>query len=132
LGLLLLRIGTTALIWAFHIRPKLAHFDDELASFPDPIGIGHAASFVLALLSEGACSLLVAVGLLARLASLPILFTMLMVLYLATQGFAGADVQFALLYALPYAAIVLTGPGRWSLDHRLLPMYDALFLRLER
>jgi putative oxidoreductase len=57
---------------------------------------------------------------------------MLMVLYLATQGFAGADVQSALLYALPYAAIVLTGPGRWSLDHRLLPMYDALFLRLER
>jgi len=85
-GLLLMRLGAAAMIWTFHMRPKLAHFDEELVAFPDPMGIGHAASFALALLSEGACSIVVAIGLLARFASLPIVFTMTMVLLLATRA----------------------------------------------
>jgi len=129
LGLLALRLGAGALIWNYHMRPKLAHFDLELAHFPDPMGVGHAASFILALLSEGACSIFVAVGLLTRLASLPIVFTMVVVLFLAAGGLEGADVQAALLYALPYTVIILTGPGRWSLDHRLAPWYAARWNR---
>lgn len=129
-GLLVLRVGAAVLIWTFHMRPKLAHFDEELLAFPDPMGIGHAASFVMALLSEGACSVMVALGLLARLASLPIVFTMAMVLVLASRGFEGADVQSALLYALPYVVLVLTGPGRWSADARLASRYAALWERM--
>jgi putative oxidoreductase len=129
-GLLVLRVGAAAMIWTFHMRPKLAHFDHELTSFPDPMGVGHTASFALALLSEGVCSLLVASGLLARLASLPIVFTMAIVLLLAARGFEGSDVQSALLYALPYVVIALTGPGRWSLDHHLLTRYAQLWRRV--
>ncbi|WAS90683.1 hypothetical protein [Nannocystis punicea] len=55
---------------------------------------------------------------------------MLMVLTMAARGFEGADVQAALLYALPYAALALTGPGRHSLDHRLRPRYRRLLARL--
>jgi putative oxidoreductase len=131
-GLLVLRIGAAAMIWTFHMRPKLAHFDQELASFPDPMGVGHTASFVLALVSEGLCSLVVASGFLTRLASLPIVFTMAMVLLLAGRGVEGADAQSALLYALPYLVLVLSGPGRWSIDHLLLPRYEALWGRLRR
>jgi putative oxidoreductase len=123
-GLLLLRIGAFAMIAAFHVRPKLAHFDDELQKFPDPLGIGHAASFVLALLSEGGCALLVAAGIGTRAAALPIVFTMAMVLVLGARGFEGADVQSALLYALPYAALALLGPGAWSIDALLSSRYE--------
>lgn len=112
------------------MRPKLVHFDDELQHFPDPIGIGHAPSFLLALLSEGACSVLVALGLATRFAAVPIVFTMIMVLSLALRGFEGADVQAALLYALPYCALGLLGPGRYSLDHLFRHRYTALFERL--
>ncbi|AKU98716.1 DoxX family protein [Labilithrix luteola] len=131
-GLLLLRIGAACLIWKFHMQPKLAHFDHELATFPDPIGVGHAGSFALALLSEGLFSIVVALGFMTRLAAFPILFTMAMVLFLAVRGFEGSDVQAALLYALPYGVIVLTGPGRWSLDHRLLPRYESVLRRLQK
>jgi putative oxidoreductase len=131
-GLLLLRLGAGGLIWAYHMHPKLTHFEEELSSFPDPMGIGHAPSFFLALLSEGVCSLLVAAGLGARLFSLPIVFTMLMVLVVAVQGFEGADVQAALLYALPYAAITLCGPGRFSLDHVLRSRFAKLSSEIER
>ncbi|MDI1428664.1 DoxX family protein [Polyangium sorediatum] len=130
LGLLVLRVGSAALIWTFHMVRKLADFDHELRAFPDPLGVGHAASFVMALGAEGVCSLLVALGLATRLSSLPIVFTMMMVLVLGARGFEGADVQSAILYALPYVVLVLTGPGRWSLDHRLRDRWDHLGARL--
>lgn len=129
LGLLAQRIGAGLLIWTFHMRPKLLRFDEELREFPDPLGIGAPASLALALLSEGLCSVLVALGLLTRLAALPVVFTMLMVLTMAARGFEGADVQSALLYALPYATLVATGPGRYSCDHRLLERYRRLYAR---
>jgi putative oxidoreductase len=129
-GLLLLRLGAFALIVAFHVRPKLAHFDEEMRQFPDPLGIGHAASFVLALLSEGGCALLIAAGVGTRAATLPIVFTMATVLVLRARGFEGADVQSALLYALPYAALALLGPGAWSIDARLSSRYEDIGRRI--
>ncbi|MDF2696304.1 MAG: DoxX family protein [Labilithrix sp.] len=130
LGLLLLRVGAAALIWNFHMARKLVSFSEELHSFPDPLGIGHAPSFAMALGSEGLCSILVAFGIATRLLSLPIIFTMLMVLVLGARGFEGADVQSALLYALPYTALVLTGAGRWSVDWVLRARWDCLIDRL--
>jgi putative oxidoreductase len=124
-GLLVLRLGGFAMISTFHVRPKIVRFDEELASFPDPLGIGHGPSFVLALASEGLCAALVAAGFLTRLAVLPILFTMAMVLVLGARGFSGADVQGALLYALPYAALGLLGPGAYSVDAVLSSRYEA-------
>jgi putative oxidoreductase len=116
LGLLLLRVGMGLLLWTFHVRPKLEHFTEELHSFPDPLGLGHGPSFLLALASEALCSVAVACGFATRLLALPIVFTMVLVLALTSRGFAGADVQAALLYALPYCVLVLTGPGPYSID----------------
>jgi putative oxidoreductase len=129
-GLLVLRLGAFALILKYHTLPKLQHFDSDMSTFPDPLGMGHAASFVMAVLSEGGCSALVALGVATRLNALPVIFTMTMVLVLAARGFEGADVQLALLYALPYVAIALLGPGRYSVDARLGRLYEALLRRL--
>ena len=109
---------------------KLADIPGELRAFPDPLGIGHAPSFVMALGAEAVCSLFVAVGLTTRLASLPIVLTMLMVLVLGSLGYEGADVQSALLYGLPYIVLVCTGPGRWSLDHLLRARYQRILDRV--
>jgi putative oxidoreductase len=130
IGRLVLRLGAFAMLLTYHVRPKLAHFDAEMSGFPDPLGIGHPASFIMALLSEGGCSVLVALGIAARLTALPVVFTMSMVLMLSARGFEGADVQSALLYALPYVSIALLGPGPYSVDARLGRFYDALFRRL--
>jgi putative oxidoreductase len=129
-GLLFLRVGAGVLIWFFHVIPKLQHFQDELHNFPDPLGVGHATSFGLSLLGEGVCATLVMFGALTRLSCLPIIFTMLMVLWLAIQGFEGADVQAALLYALPYVTLAFTGPGRISFDTRLSAFYERTLAKL--
>jgi putative oxidoreductase len=129
-GLLALRLGAFAMILAYHVRPKVLHFDAEMSAFPDPLGVGHQESFLLALASEGGCAALVAIGVAARAASLPVVFTMAMVLVLGARGFEGADVQLALLYAFPYVTIALLGPGRYSVDARLAARYQALLGRL--
>lgn len=123
LGVLLLRLGMAGMLWRFHVSHKLQHFSAELHGFPDPLGVGHAASLVLALSTEGLCSLSVALGFATRLACLPIVFTMFMVLLLSARGLDGGDVQAAWLYALPYATLILTGPGRFSLDARFARHY---------
>ena len=130
IGRLVLRLGAFAMILTYHVRPKLLHFDSEMSGFPDPLGIGHPASFIMALLSEGGCSVLVALGIAARLSALPIIFTMAMVVMLGARGFEGADVQLALLYALPYVSIALLGPGPYSVDARLGRLYKAPLRRL--
>jgi putative oxidoreductase len=130
LGLLVLRLGAFLMIATYHVRPKLAHFADEAANFPDPLGLGHSPSFLLALVSEGGCAMLVAIGIATRAAALPIVFTMAMVLLLAARGFAGADVQAALLYALPYAGLALLGPGTYSVDAKLARVYASMWERL--
>jgi len=130
IGRLVLRLGAFAMILIYHVRPKLLHFDSEMSGFPDPLGIGHPASFIMALLSEGGCSVLVALGIAARLSALPIIFTMAMVVMLGARGFEGADVQLALLYALPYVSIALLGPGPYSVDARLGRLYKAPLRRL--
>jgi putative oxidoreductase len=132
LGLALLRVGLAALVWKFHMARKLGNISEELREFPDPLGVGHAPSFVMAVGAEGLCSLLVAVGFATRLLSLPIVFTMLMVLVLGARGFEGADVQSALLYGLPYIVLALTGPGRWSIDWMLRERYARIFTRFAR
>ena len=118
-GLLLLRLAGFGLLWTFHLERKLANLSDELASFPDPLGMGHGPSLVLAILSEGGCSLLVALGLATRLTCLPIVFSMLVVVALASSGFDAADLQAALLYSAIYIALAFLGAGRISLDHLL-------------
>lgn len=101
-------------------------------TFPDPLGVGHPASLVLALLSEGLCSLMVAAGLATRLAALPIVVSMSMVLLLVARGAPDADLQLALLYALVFGGVALLGPGRLSLDHALRERYEALMRRARR
>jgi len=116
---LLLRTGATALLWTFHAGHKIVDFASESSAFPDPLGVGHATSLLLALSVESFCGLLVALGLLTRLACIPVVATMLVVLKLALSGAGHADVQAACLYGIIYGSLIALGPGRFSLDHVL-------------
>ncbi len=75
-GLLLLRIGVAALMLT-HGIPKLMKLLAGDLAFGDPIGLGSGVSLVLAVLAEVGCSLLILIGAGTRLATLPLLFTML-------------------------------------------------------
>ncbi len=88
----------------------------EGGTFADPLGLGPQVSLFLATFAEVACALMVAAGLLTRLSCLPLIVTMLVAAAIVHGADPWAKKEFALLYLIPFAVLLLTGPGRWSVD----------------
>lgn len=91
-------------------------FSGEPIEFGDPYGIGPTASLILAVFAEFLCSVLVMLGLFTRLAVIPLIVTMLTVIFLVHLGDPFTRVEKAILFLAPFVAILLTGPGAFSLD----------------
>ncbi len=110
-----------------HGLPKLMTFGEKLHRFPDPIGVGPEVSLTLAVFAEVVCAGLIAVGFATRLATIPLLVTMLVAALVIHGDDPWARKEFALLYAVPALTLLLTGPGKLSVDaargkeQRLLP-----------
>lgn len=115
-GLLVLRLGSAGLMIGGHGLPKLLDFSLKLERFPDPLGVGSTASLSLALFAELFCSIAVALGLATRIAAVPLVVTMLVAAFVVHAGDPLGRRELALLYAVAFSALILTGPGRLSLD----------------
>lgn len=117
--LLLTRISV-ALLMLTHGVPKL----DKLLEggdiqFADPIGLGPTLSLILVVFSEVVCSILIAVGYKSRLATIPLIITMLVAAFITHANDGIFKQEKALLYILVYIMIILTGSGRFSVDNLL-------------
>jgi putative oxidoreductase len=101
-----------------HGLDKLAHFNDIVGAFPDPLGLGQEASLVLVVFAEVLGSLLLAVGLLTRVAAAVLVIDMfvafLMVHKTALTGPHNGELAF--LYLAGYVVLVIAGGGLFSLD----------------
>jgi putative oxidoreductase len=132
-GLLVLRLG----VGGFMITHGWGKFQQVLTgnldAFADPIGLGPAASLVLAAFAEFVCAVLVVVGLGTRFAAIPPAIAMGVAAFVvhgadpwtsgtaATRFLAGeaqswASKEPALLFFFGFLALALTGAGRFSLD----------------
>jgi putative oxidoreductase len=114
----LLRISA-ALMMFTHGWSKLVNFSNNLTTFRDPVGLGPAVSLQLAIFAEFFCALLLAFGLFTRLSLIPLIITMLVAAF-----FAHADDPFgvkekSLLYLFAFLTLLLTGPGKFSIDYKL-------------
>lgn len=118
-ALLLLRLGAAALLLGGHGWSKLTHFSERAATFPDPIGVGSTTSLGLVVFAEVGCSLLVALGLLTRLAVLPILVFLGVAFFIQHAHDPWPRRELALIYAVPFLTLLLAGPGRISVDAAL-------------
>ncbi len=114
LGLLFLRVTTGFLILT-HGWGKVAKLVSGDFSFPDPLGIGGAPSLFLAAAAEFGCALLVIAGVKVRWAAIPLVITMLVAAFGHHAADPWAKKEFPLLYAVVFAALILTGPGRHTL-----------------
>ena len=115
-GLLVLRVGVGVMMIVGHGYPKWLHYAEKAGSFPDPLGVGAGTSLSLAIFAELVCSALVVVGLATRFAAIPLLFTMGMAAFVIHADDPWSKQEFALLYGVPFLTILLTGPGRISVD----------------
>ena len=101
-----------------HGFDKLAHFNDIVGTFPDPLRFGHEASLILVILAEVVGSLLLTVGLMTRLAAAVLIIDMfvafLMVHSAAFTASGGGELAF--LYLAGFIVLAIAGAGLFSLD----------------
>ena len=119
-GLLVLRVGALSLLLKHGIE-KLTGYPTMVQHFPDPIHIGAHASLAFALLSDGICSVLVLIGLATRPAAAVILINILTAFFFVHHAayFSDRHVELVATYIIIFAALLFTGPGRFSIDARL-------------
>lgn len=116
---LLLRIGFGLPMAFGHGWATWRGLRSGAGGFPDPLGLGPELSMALMMLAELPCALLVAIGLATRLAALPLAFGLSVALFVFHAGDPFGDKQLALLYLVSFVAVLVLGPGRYSVDHLL-------------
>jgi putative oxidoreductase len=117
LGLLLLRVSVGGMMLTGHGWAKLVGFSDMATKFPDPLGLGSSAvSLSLAVFAEVACACALILGVATRFAAIPLAATMLVAAFLVHSDDPFRDREPALLYAIPFLTLALTGPGKFSFD----------------
>ncbi len=116
IGLLLLRSAALPLL-VFHGWPKLMQFfSGEPIAFMSVMGMSAALSLSLAMFAEFVCSLLVLLGLFTRLATIPIIFTMLTIILHVHANDPFMRKELPLMYAIIFTFLLKTGAGRYSID----------------
>ena len=117
IGLLILRVSVSILM-LIHGIPKIGMlFSGNAHLFPDPIGLGSTLSLILVIIAEVLCSALLIVGFKSRLFSLPLLFEMIIAVFVVHAGLAFSQKELPVLYLIAYTTIAFTGSGELSLDH---------------
>src|SRR6267378_1992510 len=86
LSLLVLRCAFGFLILFNHGIPKLMKFATLSSSFFDPFGIGSKWALILVILAEVFCAILLILGLFTRIAVIPLLITMCVIIFMANKG----------------------------------------------
>lgn len=106
-------IGAMMLVHGFS---KLGAFHLLSVNFPDPLGVTPVVSLLLSILAEVGCSFLLIFGILTRLATLPLLFNMIVAVWVVYGNDSFQVKELGLLYFGAYLLFFFTGGGRYSLD----------------
>jgi putative oxidoreductase len=114
-SLLLLRVVFGALMLT-HGWPKLMNFASLAHKFADPLHVGKATSLGMTVFAEVFCSVFVILGLLTRLAAIPLVILMAVALFMIHAHDPIAEKEKAILYLAAFIVILFCGPGRVSFD----------------
>lgn len=115
LALLILRLGAGGLMLT-HGIPKISKLFESPVKFADPIGIGETPSLILTLLGEVVAPVLVIIGYKTKIASIPVIITMLVAAFVVHLNDPTGTKEKALLYLMCYLVLFLTGPGKYAID----------------
>ncbi|KIC89620.1 DoxX family protein [Flavihumibacter sp. ZG627] len=103
---------------------KIVNYDQILPMFGDIIGIGSRLSFNLVIFAEFFCAILVVLGLVTRLAIIPIFITMTVVFFIAHANDPFDAKAIAFVYWLLCFVIFILGSGKYSLDKYIFRQPD--------
>lgn len=117
IGLVFLRVVSSGMMLV-HGFPKFQKLLSGNFEFANPLGIGKAPSLFLAVIGEFIAPLLIIVGYKTRFATIPVIITMMVAAFIVHAPDPYGKKEFALLYAVLFTAILLLGPGKYSLDKK--------------
>ncbi len=116
LVLLIVRVGIAALMLT-HGIPKLAKlFSGEPVVFPNVLGMGANLSLALAVFAEVFCSVFILIGFGTRLATIPLIITMLVAVFVIHFADPFSKKEVGLLFLLIYIFLLNAGSGKYSID----------------
>jgi putative oxidoreductase len=115
-GLLAVRLLAGGMMLT-HGIPKIDRlFGEGPVKFADPFGLGPEISLVLVIFAEVACSLLVMVGFKTRLATIPLLITMLVAAFYIHGADPFGEKELPLLFFTLFVSLLVSGPGNFTID----------------
>lgn len=115
LGMFVLRV-TLGILLASHGYSKLIAFGSLRYKFMNFLHMGSTLSLALIIFAELFCSIFLILGLFTRLACIPILIAMSVVVFVASHGQILGQGETGAIYLASTFAILLCGPGRISVD----------------
>lgn len=114
-GLLVLRVGC-GILMVPHGYDKIVNFNQYSSQFMNFLGLGSTVSLGLNIFAEFFCALLVIFGLFTRLACIPLVIAMLVAVFMAHKGLIFSEGEHAMLFAIGFLTLFITGPGKYSAD----------------
>jgi putative oxidoreductase len=114
-SMLLLRV-VLGLLLINHGYSKLVKFDALKDKFMNFLHLGSRVSLALVIFAEFFCAIFLILGLFTRLACIPILIAMGVVVFVASHGHIFAEGERGAIYFAATVVILLCGPGRISVD----------------
>lgn len=116
LGLLVVRLLAGGMMLT-HGIPKIGRLMGEgPVKFADPFGLGPEISLIMAIFSEVACAILIMIGFKTRVATIPLMITMLVAAFYAHWDDPFGKKELPLLYFAVFLLILIVGAGKYSLD----------------
>ena len=116
IGLLFLRLSIGTIMAVSHGWGKLANYSTMASSFAYPIGLGITTSLLLTIFAELFCSIALILGLATRAAVVPLIITMIVAVFVVHGNDPWMKQEFGMIYLISYCTLLLTGPGRYSID----------------
>lgn len=117
LASLLLRVVFGGFMILHHGWGKMLKlFSGNPIKFADPFGLGPEISLGFTVFAEVLCAGLIVIGFRSKLASIPLVITMLVAAFVIHGDDPFKKMESALIYAAAFAAIGMMGSGRYSVD----------------
>lgn len=116
-GLLVMRLWAGGVMLYAHGWGKLMTFGEQIERRAGFLGMPGELAATLLVFSEVFCALLLALGLATRAVAVPLFITMMIAAFVAHGGDPFRDKELALFFGSAYFMFMLTGPGKYSLDH---------------
>jgi putative oxidoreductase len=113
-GLLLFRTGLSLSVFIAHGIPKISNILNGHWDFPDPAGLGPELGLILSAGAESVCTLLIALGILTRVSTIPLIFTMVVATWVINGGAPFIQQEKSFVYLLGWLLLLLAGPGRYT------------------